>query len=261
MREYATNPAYAAANTIRLFLCYLIVMIIGIAAIISLLCISVLGKRELKIPVGFWFARKWASLTLWLVGVPIIIEGDNAIDWTKGYIVIANHQSTLDILAVIKALRQGFRFVAKREVLKYPFIGLFVWLADQILINREDRAQAVSTINEALKRDPKTTLFYFAEGHRTRTGKLQEFRMGGFHTALQTGLPILPIALGGGYDILEKGSLLRFKPARRIRLRFCPIILPSRDMDPKKLRDEVRAIINTHLEQRYRDPLLTCIRS
>ncbi len=169
----------------------------------------------------------WASWILEKACFEIEVLGRERIDWSRSYIVVANHQSTLDPLILV-ALNPNGVVVCKKEVLSYPVIGHAVRLGGQIVIDRSDHDQAMSAIRRGVngwkKSHKRFNLIFFAEGTRTRTGELGEFKRGAFSIARELGLPILPVAISGAYGALPKGSLLGLKKRSRICVSYGRII-------------------------------------
>jgi 1-acyl-sn-glycerol-3-phosphate acyltransferase len=173
--------------------------------------------------------RFWARWLVDYMGIRVTVEGGAGMDWSHPHIVVANHQSTLDILLLVSLLPSG-RFVAKKEVLRYPVVGAAVRHGGQIVIDRADHAQAMAAIRQGLRAWPDSNLVFFAEGTRTRTGRLQPFKKGAFSIAREMALPILPVAISGTYDALPKGSLLRLGRRPPVRIAFGAEIPPDEDV-------------------------------
>ena len=104
-----------------------------------------------------WVAQKfWTSVILTLAGIRLRVREIVPIDWSKAHVICANHASIFDILALVRTIPPPFRFVAKRELLKWPIIGWALRPAGQIVIDRADRARALRSIAEAaLRQDPR----------------------------------------------------------------------------------------------------------
>jgi 1-acyl-sn-glycerol-3-phosphate acyltransferase len=163
--------------------------------------------------------RFWAKWILNFAGVTLTSVGYDRIDWRLPYVVVANHQSTVDVLALVSIMENG-RFVAKREVLHYPFIGGAARYGGQIVIDRSDHVQAMATIRAGMRSWPHCHIVFFAEGTRTRTGKLGPFRLGAFAVAREMRLAIVPVAISGAFEALRKGSLLRLRRHPALRVEF-----------------------------------------
>ena len=149
----------------------------------------------------FWIAPWWH----------LRINGLENVTPKKKYIIMANHQSLIDICLLYK-IPQPFKWISKKEVLRMPFVGWALWLHRDILISR-DRAGLKKMLKEAqeyLRRN--VSIILFPEGTRTKDGQMHDFKEGGFLLAKTTKTAILPIVLDGTFDVLHKNSrLLRRK--------------------------------------------------
>jgi 1-acyl-sn-glycerol-3-phosphate acyltransferase len=199
-----------------------------------------LGRRDLLDRVlewNAWFAG-WVAQKLWtrvlfaIVGIHLRVKQMAPIDWAKTHVVCANHTSIFDILALVRAMPPPFRFVAKRELLKWPIIGWSLRPAGQIVVDRRDRANALRAIAEAAVRKIRGQVIFFVEGTRSRTGELLPFKKGAFHFAQDNQLAILPAAINGSHAALARTNWWHLHPNRSIEVRFCiPIIPESASVD------------------------------
>lgn len=154
------------------------------------------------------FTSFWACIYLWAMPAwSVSVEGRDKIRKKERYIVVSNHQSQLDILVAFR-LFFHFKWVSKAEVFKLPFIGWNMVLNRYIKIHRgrkESVIQMMAACEEALDRG--SSVFFFPEGTRSRTGELRDFKPGAFILAHKQKLPILVIAINGTRDALPKHSL------------------------------------------------------
>jgi 1-acyl-sn-glycerol-3-phosphate acyltransferase len=154
--------------------------------------------------------RAWSGFLLRLTGVRVVLENEEAIDPDRPQILVANHQSWFDVLALAAYLPGAYRFVAKKEIEKAPLFGPSIRRCGHIFIDREDRAKALETlarVRDTLEKE-RPTIIMFPEGTRSATGELLRFKKGAFVLGIQTGTEIVPAAIVGSRDIMPKGSLL-----------------------------------------------------
>jgi 1-acyl-sn-glycerol-3-phosphate acyltransferase len=161
----------------------------------------------------------WAEWILDYAGVQLTTVGHDRIDWSQPSVVVTNHQSTVDVLALVAIIENG-RFVAKREVLHYPILGALARYGGQIVIDRSDHVQSMAAIRAGMSQWPRCHIIFFPEGTRTRTGELGPFRLGAFAIARELNLRIVPVAISGAFEALRKGSLLRLRRHPAIRVEF-----------------------------------------
>ncbi len=174
-----------------------------------------------------WVAQKlWTSVILALAGIRLRVREVVPIDWNKAHVICANHASIFDILALVRIVPPPFRFVAKRELTKWPIIGWALYPAGQIVIDRSNRTRALRSIAEAALRKIRGQVIFFVEGTRTRTGQLLPFKKGAFHFAIDNHLPVLPTAVRGSYAALAKLPWWRLRSGRQIEILFCRAIAP-----------------------------------
>lgn len=175
-----------------------------------------------------WVAQKpWTGVLLPLLGLRVRVIERVRTDWRKAHVICANHASLLDILALVHVVPPPFRFVAKRELLRWPIIGWALRPAGQIIVDRHHHHRAVQSLARAAMQRIHGQVIFFVEGTRSRTGELLPFKKGAFHFALQNGLPVLPAAIRGSREALARAPWWRLRPGRVIEVIFCePIPVP-----------------------------------
>ncbi len=140
-------------------------------------------------------------------GVPARVTGKKNVPRGGAFVVVVNHESMLDIPALMARLPVSFRFLAKESLYGAPFIGWHLKLGGHIRVDREDKRAAVKVMAEARRLlEQGTPVVVFAEGSRSRSG-LQAFKGGAAHLAIRAGVPVLPVGLTGTGDALPRGSI------------------------------------------------------
>ncbi|WP_437805108.1 lysophospholipid acyltransferase family protein [Sorangium sp. So ce1078] len=150
----------------------------------------------------------WARGALWLVGVRVEAEGAERARPGERYVIAANHQSTLDILALLVALqgRTPFRFLAKRALFRVPVLGWGMRLYGHTPVDRRRARGAVADLGEAQRNlMQRWSTVFFPEGTRSATGALLPFRLGAFRVAAAAGARVLPVTLVGAGALQPKG--------------------------------------------------------
>jgi 1-acyl-sn-glycerol-3-phosphate acyltransferase len=197
-----------------------------------------------------WIGRTWLSWIFHACGVRVEVSGLEHIDRTQSYVVMSNHQSVLDIGALVLTLPIPWRFVAKRELTWVPFFGWALGLSDQIVIDRGNRARSVKSLARAAARvRGGLTVIIFPEGTRSPTGEMREFKSGGFHLAIQAQVPILPATVSGSHDLIPKRSLKVHSGTIKV-VYGAPI--PTRGMAPEQ-RNELKERVRDAITRGY-DP-------
>lgn len=185
------------------------------------------------------WTRQWARVALWASGSKAVAHGLERVEPGKPFILAANHVSWFDIFAIAVLLPVDFHFVAKKELEKIPVFGLAWRVAGHISIDRSNRERAVASLREAGAkiRSERSVVIIFAEGTRSRTGRLMPFKKGAFVLAHETGIPVIPTVVTGSYDIMRPDTFI-VRPAT-IHVHFEPPVAPEgRSVDG--LMEEVR---------------------
>lgn len=165
-------------------------------------------------------SRVWAPGLLSGAGVRFSVEGADAIDWSKPYLIVANHQSVIDICALFRAVPVPLRFLLKREMTRVPFVGRYAKSTGMLFIDRDNRRAGPRMLRDAaaILRDGNS-LCVFPEGTRSRDGRVAAFKGGPFQAAIDAGVEVLPVAITGAGAVLPPSGLFRVRPGR-IAVRF-----------------------------------------
>ena len=154
-------------------------------------------------------ARLWSRLVLGFAGVRVTVEWRGKLEPGQPYVFMANHLSAVDIWALFVALPVRVRMIAKKQLAAIPIFGWAMWAGRFIFVDRANAAAARRSIEEAGRRiRGGDCVLLFPEGTRSRDGRLGAFKKGGFHLAINAGVPIVPMALAGTREAMPAGSLL-----------------------------------------------------
>jgi len=155
-----------------------------------------------------WVARNWIRWIFATCGVRVEASGLEHVRATKTAVYMSNHQSVLDIGAIVESLPISWRFVAKKELTYIPFFGWALGLSDQVVIDRGNRRRAVESLRRAAERvRGGVNVIIFPEGTRSPDGSLRAFKSGGFHLAIDAQVPVIPITVSGSFQLTPKRSL------------------------------------------------------
>ena len=140
------------------------------------------------------------------------IYGRENVDWKRPHLFISNHESLIDIPAVFLASRRYLFFLTKMELKHTPFVGWLGQASGMIFIDRKDSEAAAKSIDNASKEIKRgKNVISFAEGTRSKSGEIAQFKKGSFKIALNDATPIIPIFISGAREILPSGSM-RLRP-------------------------------------------------
>lgn len=151
-----------------------------------------------------WFGRRVIDL----LDVRLTATGMERVPPGRAYIYMSNHQSHLDIPMLYATLPSPtIRMLGKKELFQIPLWGRGLRAAEFIEVDRSNHAAAMRSIEYAARLIGEGVSIYLApEGTRSRDGKINPLKKGGFHLALGTGTPIVPVAIKGTIDILPRGA-------------------------------------------------------
>lgn len=203
--------------------------------------LGLLGRSEAVV----WVGRNWVHWILRTCGIRVEASGLENLDPAQPYIFMSNHQSAVDIAAIIETMPRTFRFVAKKELTRIPVFGQALALSGQIIIDRQNREKAIRSLDRArekIHRDRLSVIVY-PEGTRSPSGSLGEFKSGGFHLAVAAGVPVIPVSVSGSHHITPKRSLR--VESGRVRIHYGRPI-PTEKLaieDRGKLKEQVREAI------------------
>ena len=131
-------------------------------------------------------------------------SGDLPRDKRRPYVVVANHESFVDIL-LISHLPIEMKWLSKETFFKYPLIGWMMRMAGDIRLVRGDRSSGAAAMKSCHDRlSKRVSVMIFPEGTRSADGSLGEFKDGAFRLAIESGAPVLPLAVHGTRTALRK---------------------------------------------------------
>jgi 1-acyl-sn-glycerol-3-phosphate acyltransferase len=192
--------------------------------------------------------RIWARTLLNIVGARVTVNG--AENLPKGAIVfVSNHQGNFDIPVLIAYIPKPFGFISKVEVLKIPIVGSWMKVMNCVFMDRSSRLKSTQAIGngvQVLKEGHSLTIF--PEGTRSKGGPLQPFKAGSVRLAIDAEVPLVPIAIDGTANIMEKNKGI-MRPAD-VKITILPPILPEemKKMDSKTLAAHVQSLIEPYIK-------------
>jgi 1-acyl-sn-glycerol-3-phosphate acyltransferase len=177
-------------------------------AIIVLLLIPIAALR-LKGIVRF-IMGVWARVVLLIMGKKLHIEGLNRIQKKGKYILIANHSSLFDIIAIISFF-PGVSWFGHERLMKIPVFNLILKMIDYVPMRKASIRNTKVMIDNLINKSKGHTIAMFPEGTRTLDGKVSDFYRGFIHIMKASDINILPVTLKGFYF---------FKPKNRFYINF-----------------------------------------
>ena len=192
----------------------------------------------------FALARYFFTIQTKIMGIRLTVTGLEHLDRTKTYLIMGNHQSLFDLFVIPAALPGIYTAVEAAYHFSIPLWGSLITRWGCIPIHRRNLEKAKESLDIARKRLREgLSLIILPEGHRTRTGRIGDFKKGPFHLARQAGADILPFAISGLFDYHSKGTFHLNPKAVRVAIGPAIPYTTIAGMTPEQLRDCVREVI------------------
>lgn len=222
------------------------------AALVTAAFISLAVLTSPLAPAGPWqqrLNRLWARAVLALFGARVRVCGASGLAATGRYVFVSNHRSLADTPVMLHALPVPFKFLAKRELLRVPFIGWYLRRAGHLTVDRRSVSSSLESLNKAARliREHSLSVLIFAEGRRSLDGSLQPFKDGAAWLAIESQAEAVPVAILGTDRILPARDSCILPGDVEVRI--------GRPISPAGFSLRERAALTALLEQRVRDLL------
>lgn len=190
----------------------------------------------------------WARICCHMIPVRIRITGKENYRRDRPYIIVANHQSMVDIPVIHGSLGLQIKWIIKKELEHIPVFAYASKKLGCIYIDRHDSSAAIQSIHEAGRKLQKgASVIFFPEGTRSRNGRLHPFKKGAFRFAKDSGIPVLPVTLENTLRILPPKTLDLFPGTVRVHI-HPPVDLTDtavQDLDSaiSRIRDRISSAL------------------
>ena len=157
--------------------------------------------------LGF-IVKYWAKTIFKTMNINVRVIGLDKLDRNADYIFAPNHASSLDIPLILGFLPFWIVPISKIELKWVPFLGWAMQAAGHVFVDRRDHEKAmlsIAKIKNSLLKNPRSILI-FPEGSRTNDGKVNQFKTGGLSIGISTKISIVPVAIEGTFESLNKHS-------------------------------------------------------
>ena len=199
-----------------------------------------------------WFPRTWCRIILRLFGLRVMTRGTEHLQAGQSYIYVSNHASAMDIPAVLVGIPDEVNIVFKSGLSWVPVWGWALRWGPFIRIDRANARDAMKSLDRVAETiHDGSSVLLFAEGTRTRDGRLQPFKRGAFAIAVRAGRQIVPVTINHTFRILPKGSL-RIRPTVIELVISRPIPagpLAGRDAEQQLMNEVYAAISGKYVDQ------------
>jgi 1-acyl-sn-glycerol-3-phosphate acyltransferase len=153
-----------------------------------------------------WLTEPWYEFAYWVTGIAytlgfsLRVAGGRNVPRRGPALLIANHQSFLDPVAVGLAARRHVDYLARKSLFdNNPFLGKLLASYNVIPVNQDGFARdGLKAILEQLQAG--RAVLIFPEGNRTEDGHMQPLRPGILLLMKRVAMPILPVGVAGGFD-------------------------------------------------------------
>jgi 1-acyl-sn-glycerol-3-phosphate acyltransferase len=150
-------------------------------------------------------------LFLRLAGIPFTVKGMERLPKTP-CVVVANHASYIDAIAIVAALPPEFAFVIKKEMVRVPLAGLLLRRLGSQFVERFDRHKGATDARRVLRLAATgQSLMFFPEGTFDETRQIGKFLGGAFTTAARAQMPVVAVAIHGTRGVMPPGGLSLYR--------------------------------------------------
>lgn len=168
-------------------------------------------------------------------------------DKRRPYVMVSNHESFVDML-LISHLKIEMKWLSKKSIFNIPLVGWMMKMSGDISLVRGDRnsgSAALAVCKSWL--DRKMSVMIFPEGTRSADGEMRDFKDGAFRLAIETGTPILPLAVHGTRSALRKHDWRLGDSNAEVRVLDPIETTGMTEADIPTLRDRVRGLIASEI--------------
>ncbi len=254
-----TNPLRRCVYALHFFAASIVGGLLLLAVSASALAIALF--RGPKGHAAVFAARTYSRAMQKVLGWRIETEGTDRFAEVTPSVVMARHQSNLDVIVYGEVFPPGAIAIGKKELERIPLFGLLWTATGNVLLDRKSVPAAMAAIRAAAQaaKAVGVSVWVAPEGHRNMGSEMLPFKKGVFHLALGAQFPILPIAVSPLSTVLD-ARRWAVRPGT-IRLRVLPPV-PTAGLGPDalpRLMARVRADLDAaqrELASRSGDPIL-----
>lgn len=222
-------------------------MLVGALLTYALLLVGVHYRR-----VHMWVTAPTFKRCVQLALVKLRVHYHRDFDPEVRGVFAQNHVNLLDGHAAAWAIPHAFSGLMNAWQFHIPIYGWLMRASKGIPVHRGRRDEVVRKLIEAAKsrHEMGMSILVFPEAHRSRDGRVQRFNRGVFLMAAGAGLPVVPVAVRGMFQVNRKGSNL-FHPFQRVDIFVGPQFSTAgvTDRNVNDFAEQMRAYVDHCLEQ------------
>jgi len=156
----------------------------------------------MKAPIRV-LSQIWAKSVFLIIGKKFRVEGKENIKKECRYILVANHASLFDIVAIM-SFYPGVSWFGHERLLKVPLFGKILKMTDYIPFKEPTVKNTKQMLEQLVQKSKQHTVAIFPEGTRTLNGKINDFYKGFIYLFRTSEIGILPVTLNGFYELKPK---------------------------------------------------------
>jgi 1-acyl-sn-glycerol-3-phosphate acyltransferase len=176
--------------------------ILYIYTAIVVLVVLIFALLHLKAPIR-GISQFWAKSVFFILGKRFVVSGRENITKTKKYILVANHGSLFDIVAIM-SFYSGISWFGHERLLRVPLFGKILQMTDYIPFKEPTYTNTKEMIEQLVNNSKYQTVAIFPEGTRTLNGNINQFYRGFIYLLRTRDIDILPVTLNGFYELKPK---------------------------------------------------------
>jgi 1-acyl-sn-glycerol-3-phosphate acyltransferase len=172
---------------------------------VTAICVSIIlifAWLKMKGPIRF-LSQIWAKSIFLIIGKKFSISGKENIRKDRRYILVANHASLFDIVAIM-SFYPGVSWFGHERLLKVPLFGTILKMTDYIPFREPTYKNTKQMIKQLVHKSKYQTIAIFPEGTRTLDGKINQFYRGFIYLFRTREIEVLPVTLNGFYKLKPK---------------------------------------------------------
>ncbi|XP_013924547.1 PREDICTED: 1-acyl-sn-glycerol-3-phosphate acyltransferase alpha-like, partial [Thamnophis sirtalis] len=138
----------------------------------------------------------------YIYNITLTVQGSENFNIKQSYVIVCNHQTNFDLLAMAEILPKRCVPLTKKELLYWGPVGFSGWLCSLVFIDRKKQHQAKDTLEKLSERmqHEKLRIWVYPEGTRNREDTMLPFKRGAFHLAIKAQVPIVPVVISSYRD-------------------------------------------------------------
>lgn len=185
--------------------------------------------------LGTEYAKDFSKKALKIAGIDLETEGLENLN-NQPCIYTLNHQSNFDMFTVGAVYPKNTVIIGKKELIWFPFFGLFYMASGNIMIDRKNKGKSIDSLSQVVDeiKRRKVSVWVFPEGTRNKSGVgLLPFKKGSFHMAISAKVPVVPIVCSSVKKVIDAEN--KKMPGGKMKIKVLePIFtdnMTSKDVD------------------------------